>query len=65
MANKHMKRCSTSLIFMCMHAKSLQSSLDLTHCDPMDCSPPGSSVYGMLQEMLLEWTAMPSFRGSS
>ena len=26
----------------CMHAKSLQSCLTL--CDPMDCSPPGSSV---------------------
>ena len=29
---------------MCMCAKSLQSFLTL--CDPMDCSPPGSSAYG-------------------
>ena len=31
-----------------MHAKSLQ--LCLTLCDPMDCSLPGSSVHGILQE---------------
>ena len=34
-------------------------------CDPMDCSPPGSSVHGILQARTLEWTAMPSSRGSS
>ena len=28
-------------------AKSLQSSL--TVCDPMDCSPPGSSIHGIFQ----------------
>ena len=37
----------------------------LTLCDPMDCSPPGSSVHGMLQARILEWVAMPSSRGSS
>ena len=36
----------------------------LTLCDPMDCSPPGSSVHGILQERILEWVAMPSSRGS-
>ena len=34
-------------------------------CDPMDCSPPGSSVHGILQARVLEWVAMPSSRGSS
>ena len=34
-------------------------------CDPVDCSPPGSSVHGILQARILEWVAMPSFRGSS
>ena len=34
-------------------------------CDPMDCSPPGSSVRGILQARILEWVAMPSTRGSS
>ena len=36
-----------------------------TLCDPMDCSPPGSSVHGILQERTLEWVARPSSRGSS
>ena len=34
-------------------------------CDPRDCSPPGSSVHGILQARILEWVAMPSSRGSS
>ena len=34
-------------------------------CDPMDCSPPGSSVHGLLQARILEWVAMSSSRGSS
>ena len=42
----------------CVHAKSLQSCLTL--CDPMDCSPPGSSVPGILQARILEWVAIPS-----
>ena len=28
----------------------------------MDCSPPGSSVHGILQARILEWLAMPSSR---
>ena len=32
-------------------------------CDPMDCSPPGSSVHGVLQARILEWVAVPSSRG--
>ena len=43
-------------------AKSL-SRIQL--CDPTDCSPPGSSVHGILQARMLEWVAMPSSRGSS
>ena len=46
-----------------MCAKSLQ--LCLTLCDTMDCSPPGNSVHGILQARILEWVAMPFFRGSS
>ena len=34
-------------------------------CDPMDCSPPSSSVHGTLQAKILERIAKPSFRGSS
>jgi len=31
----------------------------------MDCSPPGSSLHGILQARILEWIAMLSSRGSS
>ena len=30
-------------------------------CDPMDCSPPGSSVHGILQARILEWVAISFF----
>ena len=36
----------------------------LTLCDPMDCSPPGSSVHGILQARILEWIAISSSRES-
>ena len=39
------------------HAKSLQSCL--TFYDPMNCSPPGSSVCGILQAKILEWVECP------
>ena len=44
-------------------AQSLQ--LYLTLCDPMECSPPGSSVSWLLQARILEWVAIPFSRGSS
>jgi len=47
----------------CMHAQLLSSCLTL--CDPMDCSPPVSSVHGLLQARMLEGVAVPSSRGSS
>jgi len=34
----------------------------LTLCDPMDHSPPGSSVHGILQARILEWVAIPFSR---
>ena len=37
----------------------------LTVCDPVDCSPPGSSVHGILQARILEWVAISFSRGSS
>ena len=37
----------------------------LTLCDPMDCSPPSSSVHGIFQARILEWVAISSSRGSS
>ena len=34
-------------------------------CDPLDCSPPGSSVHGISQARILEWVAISFSRGSS
>ena len=36
-----------------------------TPYDPMDCSPPGSSIHGILQARILQWVAIPFSRGSS
>ena len=62
--NKRIK-CTTKLnwegLYVC--AKPLQSCQAL--CDPTDCSPPGSSVHGILHARILEWTATCSSRGSS
>ena len=47
-------------------AKSLQSCLTL--CDPLDSSPPDSSVYGILQARILGWVAIserPEFQGEN
>ena len=38
--------------------KVLVSQLCLTLCDPMDCSPPGSSVRKIFQARILEWVAI-------
>ena len=35
-----------------------------TLCDPMDCSPPTSSVHGILQARILEWVAVPFSMGT-
>ena len=43
----------------------LVAQVCLTLCNTMDCSPPGSSVHGILQAKTLEWVAMPSPRRSS
>ena len=34
-------------------------------CDPVDCSPPCSSVHGIFQARVLEWVAISFSRGSS
>ena len=54
---------STSHVWMCTMAaaaaKSLQSCLTL--CDPIDGSPPGSPIPGILQARVLEWVAISFF----
>ena len=43
----------------------LVAQLCLILCDPMDCSPPGSSIHGISQARILEWVAVAFTRGSS
>ena len=40
----------------------LVAQLCLILCNPTDCSPPGSSVHGILQPRILEWVAIPFSR---
>ena len=59
------KHCSipargSSTCCTCAHAQ-----LCPTLCDPMDCSPPGSSVHGIFQVIIPEWVAISFSRGSS
>ena len=53
-----------SLFSLCTVAVELLSHVQLFH-NPMDCSPPGSSVHGILQGRILKWVAIPFSRGSS
>ena len=46
----------------CMHARVVNRSVMRLH---ELCSPPGSSVHGILQAGILQWVAMPSSQGSS
>ena len=55
----------SSGLFIQTNVKVLAIQLCLTLCDPMDCSPPGSSVHGILQARIQEWVAIPFSRGSS
>ena len=43
---------------MCVHACLVAQSCPVL-CDPMDYSPPGSSVHRILQARILEWVAFP------
>ena len=55
---KHIKKVSSTFIYTAAAAaaKSLQSCLTL--CDPIDGSPPGSPIPGILQASALEWVAI-------
>ena len=50
-----------ALYWVVLCAKSPQSCLTL--CDPMDCSPPGFSVPGILQARILEWECQALLQG--
>ena len=49
----------------CAYVCVLVTQSCLTFCDLMDCSPPDSSVRGILQARILEWVAISFSRGSS
>ena len=48
------------VVVRCLVAKSC-----LSLCDPMDCSPPGSSNHGISQARILEWVAVSFSTGFS
>ena len=48
-----------------LKVKVLVAQWSLTFCDPMDYSPSGSSVHGILQARILEWVTIPFLRGFS
>ena len=57
---KRPRPINRQLISTCLAAQSC-----LTLWDPMDCSPPGSSVHGIFQARMLEWAVLSSSWGSS
>ena len=60
----------TGMVIVCVcvcvytHTRSVTQSC-ATLCDPVDCSPLGSSVHGISQARILEWVVVSSSRGSS
>ena len=61
---QNLKQSSSKILFYyCCCCLVTQSCLTL--CEPMNCSPPASSVHGILQARILEWVALSFSRGSS
>ena len=52
-------------IYNCQQDHEAKHVMLLTLWDPMDCSPPVSSVHGISQARILEWVTISSSRGSS
>ena len=55
---------SLEYMFFILLQVVLITQLCPTSCNPVDCSPPGSSVHGILQVRILQWAAIPFSRGS-
>ena len=60
-SHTNMKKRNARLPYVCV----LSCFSLVWHCDPMDCSLPGSSVHGILQARVLEWVVMSFSRGLS
>ena len=56
---------NVSILFRVVERKYYSLSRVQLFVTPMDCSPPGSFVHGILQARILEWVAIPFSRGSS
>ena len=50
---------------VCVCVCVLIAQLCTTLCDPIDYSPPGAPVHGILQARMLQWIAIPFSTGSS
>ena len=61
----HESSSSSAALLSLEKVKVLDTQSCPTLCDPMDCSPPGSSTHGFLHARILEWVAIPFSRGSS
>ena len=57
----HTRVCVCVCVCVCVLIAQSRPTL----CNPMDCSPPGYSVRGILQAWILEWIAVSFSRGSS
>ena len=56
---------SISILPLTKWSKSVSCSVISNSCNPVDCSPLGSSVHGILQARKLEWVAIDISRGSA
>ena len=59
------KTIRRACVCVCVCVCVLVAQLCPTLSNPMDYSPPGSSIHGILQARILEWVAIPFSRGSS
>ena len=57
-------RDDEELLYLCVYVCLVTKSCQIL-CDSTDCSPPGSSVLGILQARILDWVAMLFSRGSA
>ena len=60
----HLFSCKKRVIIVYYHAV-VQSLSHVRLCNPVNCSPAGSSVHGIFQARVLEWVAISFSRGSS
>ena len=61
----HLNLGQYKYIYLFLESESEVAQSCPTPCDPMDCSPPGSSVHGISQARILEWVAISFSRGFS